>query len=48
LVDADPTLEEAEVAIRRGAGGRGWKIEKEAPGVLVGAGQDIATPVKRK
>ncbi len=35
LVDADPTLAEAEQKIRAGAANRGWTVEAEAPGVLV-------------
>ena len=35
LVDADPTLGEAEEKIRAGAANRGWIVEAEAPGVLV-------------
>ena len=35
LVDADPTLAEAEEKIRAGAANRGWVVEAEAPGLLV-------------
>ena len=35
-VDSDPTLAEAEAAIRAGATRRGWAIEPGVPGVLVG------------
>ena len=35
LVDADPTLAEAEQKIRAGAELLGWVIDKESPGVLL-------------